>query len=58
MVALRLGAATLALFGPGELLEATVKLLDLPARAGRGFDQLLGQRKGEIVGHYPFNVAV
>lgn len=58
MVELGLRLPTLAPLGPGELLKAAVKFFDLPARAGRGFDQLLGQGEGEIVGHDPFNVAV
>ena len=58
MIALGLGPLALTLLGPGELVEAAVKLFDLSARAGRGFDQFLCQGKGEAVGHDPFSVAV
>ncbi len=37
-----LRAAALAPPGPGELLEAAVELLHLPARARGGLDQVLG----------------
>ncbi len=58
MVALGLSAAALTSPGPGELLEAAVKLLHLPARARGGLDQLLGQGEGEVVGNDPFHVTV
>lgn len=58
VVALGLGPAALAFLGPGELLEVAVKLFHLPARAGRGLDHGLGERKGKVVGHDPLHVAV
>ena len=58
VVALCLGLAALAFFGPGELLETAVELLDLSAHLHGGDDHFPRQVCPQVVGNHPFNVAV
>ena len=56
MVALGAGLAALALPGPGQLLEAAVKLLDLPAYPHGRHDHLARQMSSQVVGNEPHYV--
>ena len=58
VVALCIGVAALALFGPRQLLETAVKFLHLPAHLHGIDDHLPRQMSGQVVGNDPSNVAV
>ena len=58
VVALGIGIAALALFGPRQLLEAVMKLLHLPAHLYGIDDHLPRHIRGQVLGNDSFNVAV
>ena len=58
VVALGLGFAAPTLLGVGELLEATMKRLHLPANLNGVDDYFPRHMRGQVIDDHPFNAAV